>query len=96
MSILYRMKTMPRILRDMFGRRGKTYYTFCCVSNNFNFGLDFFATLWYLQMVLATENIAQTLKAFGESIVLHHYIFEKNITYSSKESSFWANVRTIT
>lgn len=46
-------------------------------------------------MVLATENIAQTLKAFGESIVLHHYTFETNITYSSKESSFWANVRTI-
>jgi len=46
-------------------------------------------------MVLATQNIEQILTVFGESILLHQYLYEKPRIYESKESYFWSNVRII-
>lgn len=46
-------------------------------------------------MVLLTQNIAETFKAFGESFVLHQFVFERQIMYKSNESYFWAHVRSL-
>lgn len=44
-------------------------------------------------MVLTTQNIEQTLTVFGESILIHQFLFEKPRIYESTESYFWSNVR---
>jgi len=43
-------------------------------------------------MFLTTQNIEQILMAFGESILLHQFLFEKSKIYESTESYFWSNV----
>lgn len=46
-------------------------------------------------MVLLTQNIELTLTIFGESILLHQFLFEKPKIYESTELYFWSNVRLI-
>jgi len=62
---------------------------------HFNWNLHFIFLFTYSQMVLTTQNIAETFKAFGESIVLRQFVFERQIMYKSKESYFWAHVRNL-
>ncbi|XP_050063461.1 uncharacterized protein LOC126552720 isoform X6 [Aphis gossypii] len=43
-------------------------------------------------MVLLTQNIELTLTIFGESILLHQFLFEKPKIYESTELYFWSNI----
>lgn len=44
-------------------------------------------------MAFVIQNIDETLKVFGESILLHQHPFERPKIYESNESKLWANVR---
>lgn len=39
-----------------------------------------------------TQNVEDTLMFFGESITLHHFLYENEKRYDSTESRLWADV----